>query len=84
MLDSRASVRLARGDPQSALKDLAGALREQPTPVRRFHQAQAYEMANQRAQARQAMRQALDDGLIPEMLQPLERPAFERLRKLVR
>jgi len=83
MLDSRASVHLARGNPQDALKDLAGAIREQPTPVRRFHQAQAFEMAGQRPQAVQAMRQALDNGLTSEMLQPLERPAFERMRKLV-
>jgi len=83
MLDSRASVHLARGNPQDALKDLAGAIREQPTPVRRFHQAQAFEMAGQRPEAVRAMRQALDNGLTSEMLQPLERPAFERMRKLV-
>lgn len=83
MLDSRASVHLARGNPQDALKDLAGAISEQPSPVRRFHQAQAFEMAGQRPEAVRAMRQALDDGLTPEMLQPLERPAFERMRKLV-
>jgi len=82
MLDSRASVHLARGKAQEAIADLTTALDERPTPVRRFHLAQAYDMAGQRAEAAAAMREAVDAGLTEHQLHPLERPAFGRLKKL--
>jgi predicted Zn-dependent protease len=82
MLDSRASVHLARGKPQQAIADLTAAIREKPTPVRRFHLAQAYEMAGKRPEAAETIRQALGAGLSEDELHPLERPAFARLKKL--
>ena len=81
MLDSRASVQLAAGKPHKALEDLDVALAEGETPVRLFHQAQAYKAAGQQAAALAAMRKAMAKGLAPEMLQPLERPAYVELKR---
>ena len=47
LLDSRASVHMALGEPEKALADMADALADAETPVRLFHQAQAYEQAGQ-------------------------------------
>ena len=49
--------------------------------MRLFHQAQAYEKAGQPNAAAAAMEKAVQKGLTKGMLQPLELPAFERLRQ---
>jgi Tfp pilus assembly protein PilF len=82
MLDSRASVYIARHDPDNALKDIRAALADAETPVRLFHLAQVYQLAGQEKEARDTMDKALKKGLTREMLQPLELPAFEKLRQL--
>ena len=84
MLDSRASVYIARNELDKALEDLQLALAEQATPVRLFHQAQAYEKAGQSNAASVAMDKAMQKGLTKEMLQPLELPTFEKLQRLLR
>ena len=84
MLDSRASVYIARNEPEKALADMTEALTEAETPERLFHQAQAYDEAGQANAAAEAMQKAMKEGLVKEMLQPLEIPAFEKLRKLVK
>ncbi|MFZ5828450.1 MAG: tetratricopeptide repeat protein [Planctomycetota bacterium] len=83
MLDSRASVYLALGQPQKALADLDEALADAEDPVRLFHQAQAYQKAGRQREARQSLEKALAKGLAPELLQSLERPKLEQLKKLV-
>ncbi len=83
IIDSRATVYLAMGKPKEALADMEVAVADNPTPVRLFHQAQAFAAANRPTSAREAMRKAVKDGLKPEDLQPLELPAYERLSKLV-
>jgi tetratricopeptide (TPR) repeat protein len=82
MLDSRATVYLAMGDTEKALADLTEALADAETPVRLFHQAQAYEQAGRRADAVASMDKALRKGLTKEMLHLLEAPTFEKLRRL--
>jgi len=84
MLDSRATVRMAVGEPDKALEDMAEALNDAETPVRLFHQAQAYEKAGQPNAAAAVMEKAMQKGLTKSMLQPLELPAFEKLRQLPR
>jgi tetratricopeptide (TPR) repeat protein len=84
MLDSRATVRMAVGEPDKALEDMAEALNDAETPVRLFHQAQAYEKAGQPNAAAAVMEKAVQKGLTKSMLQPLELPAFEKLRQLPR
>ena len=84
LLDSRASVYMAVGQPRKALDDLNTAIAEQPTPVRCFHQAQAYQQNEQREAARNAMKKAQQLGLRVEMLEPLERPAYKKLLKLLK
>ena len=84
MLDSRASVYVAMNDSDAALTDMADALADGETPVRYFHQAQAYELAGQHNAAAAAMEKAMKLGLTKDMLQPLEIPAFEKLSELLR
>lgn len=81
LLDSRASVRIARGEWQEALDDINMALEEEPSGVRYFHQAQAFFLGKDTVGAAEAMRQADAYGLTVEMLQPLERPAYRQLRE---
>jgi len=83
MLDSRASVYIALGKSEEALKDIDAALVDAETPVRLFHKAQAFLVAGQEDAARNVFDKALKKNLTPEMLQPLERPVFERLHKLL-
>lgn len=80
-LDSRAIVYMALGQPRKALDDLNTAIADQPTPVRCFHQALAYQESGQQEAARKAMKRAQQLGLRVEMLEPLERPAYKKLAK---
>ena len=82
MLDSRATVYLALGETEKALADMADALADAETPVRLFHQAQAYDQAGKQSEAAAALEKALQKGLTKEMLHPLEIPAFEQLKQL--
>jgi tetratricopeptide (TPR) repeat protein len=84
MLDSRASVYMAMNDPDNALSDIRAAVADAETPVRLFHLAQASKLAGQDKEARETMDKALKQGLTPDMLQPLELPAFEKMRQLPR
>ncbi len=81
MLDSRASVYMAMGKAEKALEDISAAVADDDSPVRLFHQAQAYKLVGRDVAARKTMEKALEKKLAPEMLQPLELPAFEELKK---
>lgn len=81
MLDSRATVHLARGRTDLALADLEKAIAEKDDPIWRFHQAQAYDQDGQQRAAARALKKAHQQGLKPEMLQPLERRAYRELKK---
>lgn len=80
MLDSRASVHMARGEPEKALADMADAVADNESPVRLFHQAQAFRKAGNIKGAKESLQKALDKKLTADRLQPLEVPAFEELR----
>ena len=81
MLDSRASVYMALDEPEKALVDITAAVADSETAVRLFHQAQAYKQAGQFEAAKKAWKKALEKNLSPDMLQPLELPAFEKMRQ---
>jgi tetratricopeptide (TPR) repeat protein len=84
MLDSRATIYLAKGETDKALADLADAVADAETPVRLFHQAVALEKAGKSGEAATSMEKALQKGLTKEMLHPLEAPAFDRLKQAVK
>lgn len=84
LLDSRASVYLARGELQLALDDIDAALRENLSSVRYFHQAQIQMATGDKEAARKSMNEALNLGLRADELQPLERPAYRTLREALR
>ena len=80
LLDSRAIVHLAAGEPDKALRDLEEAIAEAPKAINYFHQAQAYLALGQRNAAEKALRKAHELGLAPDRLHPLERAAHDRLQ----
>jgi tetratricopeptide (TPR) repeat protein len=82
VLDSRACVYMALHELDKALKDINDAINDQETPARLFHQAQVYLLLEQTNSARTAMFKALQMGLNKDMLQPVEIPAFEKLKQL--
>ena len=84
MLDSRATVYTALGQYDKAIADLDLAIADAETPIRLFHRAQACERAGRSQEAIQAIKRAEALGLKPEMLQPLERPAYEKLKGLLK
>jgi tetratricopeptide (TPR) repeat protein len=81
MLDSRATVYLAMNNAEKAIEDMNDAIAEQDSPERLFHRAQAYELAGEDGKAKTDLDAALKKGLRKESLQPLEVPAFEKLRE---
>jgi tetratricopeptide (TPR) repeat protein len=81
LLDSRASVNISRGDWKNALADLDVAISGQPMATRYFHQAHALRAAKQKDKAATALKKAHDMGLTEDELQPLERPAYRKLRE---
>ncbi len=84
VLDSRACVYLAKRDPEKALKDINDSLADTETPIRFFHQAQAFAMMGQESSAKTSIFMANRMGLTPDMLQPVEVPDFEKLKKLLK
>ncbi len=82
LLDSRASVYMARGRVDLALADLELAIRDNPTAVRLFHQAQAYDLAGRTSEAANSLRGAEkhESGFQFESLHPLEQNIYKTLR----
>lgn len=80
LLDSRATIYMALGEPQKAAADLVKALQGRETALGLFHVAQVKQRMGQLKEARQRLAQALDTGLVPEALHPLERPFLKQLQ----
>jgi tetratricopeptide (TPR) repeat protein len=81
LLDTRASVYLALGQPEKAVADLEEAIRDEPKPNRHFHLALAYWRLKQESAAAEAFAAAQKLGLQPEQLNPLERADYRELAK---
>lgn len=82
LLDSRAIVHLARGEPQKALGELEAAIADYPAPIHYFHSAQARDRLKDPEAAKAAFRKAeqLAGGAVE--VHPLELPEYRRLRSL--
>jgi tetratricopeptide (TPR) repeat protein len=80
MLDTRGVIYISMGDADKALADITMALNEDPTPVRIFHQSRAYLLAGRKIEASAALQAAVRKGLKRLMLDPPERPIFDKLR----
>lgn len=83
ILDTRAVIYMAMGDPHKALADLREAIDSTVAPTRLFHQAQALEQLGDKREAAITFRKALDRGLRVSSLLPPERAVYERLEKLL-
>ncbi len=81
MLDTRATVYLARGEYDEALSDIERAIAEDPSPVWLFHRAVIHFQAGRKKAAAQSLAEAHQQGLTSDMLQPLERPQYQKLRQ---
>ncbi|MHB8861488.1 MAG: tetratricopeptide repeat protein [Pirellulaceae bacterium] len=79
LLDTRATIYVARGQHALAVNDMHRVLAEDPKPNRYFHLARALQAAGRSAEAHDALLQALTRGLQVEDLHPLERDAHRRL-----
>ncbi|HLA83822.1 MAG TPA: tetratricopeptide repeat protein [Thermoguttaceae bacterium] len=83
LLDSRAIVELALNRPESALEDLRKAILRNPTPIRYFHQAEAFQASGQRKAAIEALKRSIRMGLREEHLQGAEQRQFKKLQLLL-
>jgi tetratricopeptide (TPR) repeat protein len=81
LLDTRATVHLARGRADLAVKDLREALAESPTAPGYFRLARAYWAQDRQADAVAAFRRAVSLGLREQDLHPLERADYHSLRQ---
>ncbi len=79
LLDTRGTVFLAAGKPDSALEDFNQALSLNKSADRHFHAAQAYQALGRSDEARTAFQQAISDGISAAAVHPLELPMFEKL-----
>jgi tetratricopeptide (TPR) repeat protein len=76
LLDTRASVYLAMGNPEKAVEDMQEVVSEQPAANRYFHLAQAQQKLGHNAEAMDSLLKAREKKIRPELLHPLERPAY--------
>lgn len=83
LLDTRAMVSLSKGDINAALNDLQDAIDDTASGAKFFHLALAYDKAGDPDSAATALEDARDQGFNSNMVAPLERRAFEELRKRV-
>jgi pentatricopeptide repeat protein len=87
LLDTRAVAYLTLGGRDAAdlaVKDLQSIVAERPSAVTYFHLAQAYVLAGNLKEARQAWESAKKHGLSPNHVHPLERDTYERLAEKLR
>jgi len=82
MLDSRATVYIARGESDKALVDIQAALNDAETPIRLFHLAQIYFNGGRPKSAVAAFTDAEKRGLTPSTVQPLELPIYRKFKSL--
>jgi predicted Zn-dependent protease len=79
LLDTRALVYLTLGKEDKAIQDLQESLASQRSASVYFHLAQAYAQTNNRPQAADAYQNAVALGFQPDLLDPLELPAYKKL-----
>ena len=80
ILDTRAAIYLAAKQPEQALADINLSVADAATPVRLFHQARVYHQLGRRGDATESLALAEKAGLTAALLEPLERPVYNKLR----
>jgi tetratricopeptide (TPR) repeat protein len=80
VLDSRATVYIAMERPDLALDDLNAAIADEATALRLFRQARAYLLAGRKTEAAGALQAAEQKNLKRSLLDPPERPFYDKLR----
>jgi cellulose synthase operon protein C len=83
-LDTRGVIQLSLKQTKDAISDLETAVKNNPSPSKFFHLAQAYFQANNKEKARQYLREAKARGLDrtrvgPGALHSLEEEAYQKL-----
>jgi tetratricopeptide (TPR) repeat protein len=81
LLDTRANVELAMGQPEKALADMQTVIDAQPAANRYFHLALAQHKMGRDADAAETLKKAEPMQLGPDSLHPLERTAYADLVK---
>ena len=79
VLDTRGLAHAARGDMESAIRDLNEAVEGNPTALNYFHLAHVYYQAQDLPAAAKALANARKKGLDDNSLSPLERPHLQKL-----
>jgi tetratricopeptide (TPR) repeat protein len=77
ILDTRAVVRIARGDYEAAVADLELSVTDNPTESKYFHKAVAHLGAEQNSQAIESWDLAVEYGLTRDVINRLERERFD-------
>ena len=78
--DTRALVYMTHGDSKQAIEDLNLSVVDQPSGIKYFHLARAYQLAKDSQAAQNAMHKAVDSfGLKASDLPRLEQNAFRQL-----
>jgi tetratricopeptide (TPR) repeat protein len=80
VLDSRAVVYIARQEPDKALEDLSLAIKNDGSAEQYFHQAWAYSLAANKAEASAAFAAAKSKGINPKSLDPREVSEYDQLK----
>jgi tetratricopeptide (TPR) repeat protein len=80
VLDSRATVYIAMEQPEQALADLDAAIADEATALRLFRRARAYLLAGRKTEAAEAWQAAEQKNLKRSLLDPPERPFYDKLR----
>ena len=81
LLDNRAVVHLARKEARQALEDLKSITADKIDPIWLFHKARAFLLSGQAEPAAAALAEARSKGLERAMLDPPERPLYDRLQE---
>jgi tetratricopeptide (TPR) repeat protein len=82
LLDTRACILGSQGRLADAEADLRRALKNENSPYRRFHLAQVLLAMKKTPDAVREFQAAIQRGLNVDMLHPLERESFQRLKRL--
>lgn len=83
LVDTKAAVLLARNRVTEAREYLQGFTTQYPHPITLFRLAECYLRLNDLPAARSTLQQALQLGLKPESLHPLDRSLFTDMQKLL-
>ncbi len=80
LLDTRGAVRLAQGYTRSAIRDFRRAISASSSPIKVFHLADAYLASDEEYRAEATFKLAIEMGLEPKDIPPLEHGSYEALR----